>query len=375
MYDFALRLQPDDLEAIAAQAYMEMLEAGYTAVGEFHYLHHDPDGHPYEDRAEMARRLLAAAEQTGIGITLLPALYTQGGVGQPPSPEQRRFLYPSVDEFLALVAHISTMTQECPQATVGVALHSLRAVGPAELLSAAASIPSEVPLHIHAAEQVREIEECREQLGTTPVRWLCEHLDVDARWTFIHATHADAWERSEIARRRAVVGLCPLTEANLGDGIFELVAFHEQGGRWGIGTDSNISVSVTDELRLLEYGQRLVHQRRDVLTAPGKSRDAQPGRIHFDTALAGGAQALGQPVGAIVQGRRADLIEIEPEAIVPLPSDLRTVIDQWVFACGKKVVRNVMVGGKWLVVDGKHVRESEISTRYRSILTSLLQGA
>ncbi|MGH2557580.1 MAG: formimidoylglutamate deiminase [Thermomicrobiales bacterium] len=374
MYAHANALSPEDLEAIATFAYVEMLLAGFTTVGEFHYLHHDKDGRPYANPAELSERIVAAAGRTGIGLTLLPALYTQGGIGAPPNDGQRRFVHRDVDGFLRLVEVLRTLSNDDPTLRVGVAPHSLRSVAVdeiANLLRGIDTLNPTAPIHIHAAEQVREVEECLASLHARPVEWLLEHVDLSSRWTLIHATHVTDDERRGIARCGATVGLCPITEANLGDGLFPLIDFQADGGRWGIGTDSNVAVSLGDELRMLDYGQRLIHRRRDAVVTPGNSATEHPGRVLFDRALSGGAIALAQPVGAIVPGLRADLIELDPDGVALLRHAPATVLDAWIISATTPVVRNVMVAGTWVVRDGHHPLAWEASDGFARTLRML----
>jgi len=297
MYRFLAALTPEDVEAIAAYAYMEMLEAGFTAVGEFHYLHHDVDGRPYADLGEMASRIAAAAEQTRIGLTLLPSFYAYGGFGGSlPAPEQRRFLN-DPDRFLKIVARTREIAAALADANVGIAPHSLRAVT-AETLHAVIATVKDGPVHIHAAEQTKEVDDCLVALGCRPVEWLLEQVGIGPRWCIVHATHTTAEETQQLATSGAVVGLCPITEANLGDGIFEGKRFLAAGGRFGIGTDSNIEIDAAAELRQLEYSQRLRHRARNVLAW---REGCSVGRLLYDGALAGGAQALGRAIGSTWQ--------------------------------------------------------------------------
>ncbi|HXW27173.1 MAG TPA: formimidoylglutamate deiminase, partial [Xanthobacteraceae bacterium] len=284
MYDFLSALTPDDVEAIAAFAYMEMLESGFTAVGEFHYLHHDVDGRAYADIGEMAARIAAAAVQTGIGLTLLPSFYPNGDFGGVAGTHgQRRFLN-DADAFLKLLARTREIAAAVPDAAVGIAPHSLRAAAPAALRVVVEAAGSG-PIHIHAAEQTKEVVDCTAALGRPPVAWLMDNFDVGPRWCLVHATHMDAAETARLARSGAVAGLCPLTEANLGDGIFPAAAFLAAGGRFGVGSDSNIAIDAAAELRQLEYSQRLRERARNVLAArAGQST----GRRLYDAALAGG---------------------------------------------------------------------------------------
>ncbi len=371
MYAFVERLSPDDVEAIAAQAYVEMLKAGFTTVGEFHYLHQDQNGEPYANPAELSERILSAADATGIALTLLPVLYTRGGIDKPPSHEQRRFVHRDVGSFARVVEHLITRVAGNPLWNVGVAPHSLRAVS-ADDLAAIRAITDRhpgMPVHIHIAEQTGEVEECVARLGMRPIAWLLAHADVDEQWTLIHATHGTSEELDAVAASGATVGLCPMTEANLGDGIFPLRDYHGRGGGWGIGTDSNVAISLVDELRLLDYGQRLIHRRRDALPVTEHGETRQPGRLLFDTALAGGARSLAQPIGAIRPGMRADLVELDPDAVPLLGHRPETVLDGWLFASSAPIARNVMVGGAWVVREGHHMREREILERFRAVVS------
>ncbi|HEU4779233.1 MAG TPA: formimidoylglutamate deiminase, partial [Steroidobacteraceae bacterium] len=289
MYRFVARMTPEDIGAITAQAYVEMLEGGFTRVGEFHYVHHDPEGEPYANPAETAVQVAAAAARTGIGLTLLPVFYAHGGFdGQSPNAGQRRFVT-SLDGYARLLNASRKLMNSLEGATLGVAPHSLRAVTPEELVQIVA-LGGSGPIHIHAAEQIGEVEQCLAWSGARPVQWLLEHAAVDRRWCLVHATHMTDEECRGLAARGAVAGLCPITEANLGDGIFPGPAFLGAGGEFGIGTDSNISISVADELQQLEYSQRLRDRARNVI---GGSDARSTGRVLFDSAVRGGAQALG----------------------------------------------------------------------------------
>jgi formimidoylglutamate deiminase len=350
MYRFALNMTPEDIEAVATLLYVDMLEQGYTRVGEFHYLHHDRDGTPYANPAEMATRIARAAELTGIGLTLLPCFYAHSSFGgAAPHAGQRRFIC-SIDQFAKLVDATKLAVRELPGANIGVAPHSLRAVTPEEL-PAIALLAEGGPIHIHAAEQTREVEECIAWSGQRPVEWLLEHAPVDRRWCLIHATHTTATEIAALARSGAVAGLCPVTEASLGDGIFPARELLDAGGRFGVGTDSNVLVGVADELRQLEYGQRLKHRERNVLSgAPGVST----GRALLDAALAGGAQALAQPTTGIQAGARADIVtlDISHPSIAGRRRD--AVLDGWIFATNAGAVDCVWAGGNKVVEGGHH---------------------
>jgi formimidoylglutamate deiminase len=355
MYRLVQVLDPDDLQAVATQAYVEMLQAGYTHVAEFHYLHHGPDGQPYADPAEMGKRLAAAAANAGIGLTLLPVLYNASGFdGAPCTEGQRRFAC-DVDLFLRI-------REGVPGA--GVAPHSLRAVTPDALRAVLAAAPTG-PVHIHVAEQRLEVEECLARHGQRPVAWLLEHAGVDGRWCLVHATHVDAEEVAGMAARGLTVGLCPTTEADLGDGIFPAEALLAAGGRWGVGSDSQVSASPFEELRLLEWGQRLVSGRRTVL-AGGAERSN--GRALLDAALAGGVAACGIEAGQIEVGMRADITVLA----AGLPGDL--VLDGAVFAPRSNPVRHVVVGGECVVRDGRHRLEAIAAEGFARVMRRLLDA-
>ena len=363
MYRFALAVNPDDVEAIATFAYLEMLERGFTRVGEFHYLHHDADGRPYTDLGEMSGRIAAGAARSGIRLTLLPSFYAHANFGgAPPHPGQRRFIC-DPDRFVHLFERATTAVTALPGATIGVAPHSLSAVTPEELAQVLSIVP-DGPVHIHAAEQVREVVDCLAWSGSRPVAWLLDHHDVDHRWCLIHATHLDADETSRLAIRGAVAGLCPVTEANLGDGIFPAPPFVAAGGAYGIGTDSNVLTGVSAELRQLEYAQRLGARQRNVMaTGPGSTA-----RALYDAALAGGARALAAPAARIGPGHPADLVALSRCPWIPDNGD--TVLDTWVFS-NEAVVAAVWVGGDRVVSDGRHRDRDDIAARFRQAMGRL----
>lgn len=373
MYRFVAAVTPEQLQAIAAQLYVEMLKAGYTAVGEFHYLHHGPGGTPYDDLAEMSRRTIAAAAATGIGITQLPVLYGYGGFGGAAVGEgQHRFLN-DPERLLRIVAALRGDHGDDPQVRVGIAPHSLRAVTPetlGEVLRGFDGLDATAPIHIHIAEQMKEVEDCEAWCGQCPVEHLMETAPPDARWCLVHATHMNAAETAAVAASGAVVGLCPTTEANLGDGLFPAETYLDHGGRWGIGSDSHISVSPLEELRWFEYGQRLAWRRRNVLAGEGEK--ASVGARLYGEALAGGAQALGRPIGALEAGRRADLLVLDPDhpEVATMPKE--RLLDAVVFAGNRNPVRDVMVGGCWVVQKGRHRDEEAVRAAYRQAVNKLL---
>ncbi len=362
MYRFALSMTPDHVEAVASQLYMEMLEAGFSRVGEFHYLHHDIDGSPYADISEMAQRIAAAASQTGIGLTLLPVFYAHSTFGgAAPNEGQRRFIN-TVESFERLLDGCRSAVKALPNGRVGVAPHSLRAVTPEEL-TAVVAMAKDGPIHIHVAEQVKEVEDCIAWSGARPVEWLLDNAGLDGRWCLIHATHMTDDETRRMAQSKAIAGLCPVTEANLGDGTFNAVVFGEAGGKFGIGSDSNVLIGLPDELRQLEYSQRLAHRSRNVLAAPGQST----GRALFDGAVEGGGIAMATKTG-IAAGNPADFVSLQaPDG--DLADDV--ALDSWLFANGTKP-DSVWVAGRKQVEGGRHYRRDEISTRFRTVMRELL---
>ena len=359
MYRFAARMTPDSTYAVATQLYVEMLEAGYTSVCEFHYLHHAPDGRPYDDPAAMSRALIAAARDTGIRMTLLPVLYMTGGFdGRALSVRQQRFGH-EVDAFLRLLDILQS--EEDEQLRIGCAFHSLRAVPEAAMREVLAVLPAGAPLHIHIAEQIGEVQDCVSLRGARPVEWLQQSFEVDARWTLVHATHLTPAETAQLARSGATVAICPTTEANLGDGLFPLRAYLDAGGAWGIGSDSHISVSPVEELRWLEYGQRLVTRHRNIAVGRDSS---SVGETLLRGAVASTRQATGQGGD--------DYVVLNAEAPIFAGAKADDVIDRWVFSGNRGAVRDVVVGGKHVVSEGRHRDRDPISERYRQTLQTLL---
>jgi formimidoylglutamate deiminase len=359
MYRFAATITPEQLEAIAAQLFVECLRHGYTALCEFHYIQRDPSGGAYARPAEMAERVVAAAGQAGIGLTLLPVLYSHAGFGaQPLSPRQQRFRT-GVDDVLEIVAALAP--QRCGQLEVGAAPHSLRAAGIDQVRALVRGLPAGRPLHIHVAEQQGEVDQCLAWCGQRPVDYLLDNIDIDARWCLVHATHLTASETARLAASGAVAGLCPTTEANLGDGLFPLTPYIAAGGAFGIGSDSHVSQSPVEELRWLEYGQRLAGQRRNVAATPAAPDVAA---FLWQGALRGGALASGRPVGALAAGKRADLLVLDATHVNLDGADPADVLGRFLFAGSDNLVRDVLAGGQWVVRNGVHIAQSAIASRY-----------
>ena len=364
MYAMAARFDPDLLHAVASQLYVEMLEAGYTSVCEFHYLHHAPDGRPYAPATAMSDALLAAARDTGIRITLLPVLYMTGGFdGRPLSARQQRFGH-AVDGYLRLFDALRAHEGETVR--VGCALHSLRAVPPEAMREVLAALPADARIHIHIAEQVPEVDECIALRGARPVRWLLDNAAVDARWTLVHATHLDDAEVQGIARSGATAAICTTTEGNLGDGLFPLRDYLDAGGRWGVGSDSHISVSPVEELRWLEYGQRLITRRRNIASS---MRSPSVGATLFDGVLASVADSTGFHM--LDEGRQ-DHIVLDADAPILAGATERDAIDRWIFSGNANAVRDVEVAGRRVVEDGRHRDREAIAARYRDAVRRLL---
>ncbi|GAB1595306.1 formimidoylglutamate deiminase [Lysobacter claricitrinus] len=359
MYRMAARFDPDTLRDVAAQLYVEMLEAGYTAVCEFHYVHHAVDGRPYADPAAMSRALIDAARATGIRLTLLLVLYMTGGFdGRALAERQRRFGH-DVDGYLRLLETLRDPRNEALR--IGCALHSLRAVPEDAMRSVLAALPSDSRIHIHIAEQTAEVDECIALRGARPVRWLLDHAPVDSRWTLVHATHLDDGEIADVAASRATVAICTTTEANLGDGLFPLRAFLEAGGRFGIGSDSHVSTSPIEELRWLEYGQRLVTRRRNVAVGASTSVGETLLERVLESALDSSAQATNE-----------DRVVLDADAPILAGATADDVIDRWIFSGNRPLVREVDVAGRTVVRDGRHVDADAIATRYRAAMAKLL---
>ena len=369
MYRLAGLLSPEQYEDCLAWVYLNMLRAGYTGCAEFHYLHHAPDGRPYANRAEMSLRVLAAARRVGMPLTLLPVLYCRSGFTSPDcAPEQRRFCH-DLDDYLALLeACQSGLSGDNTQA-LGMAPHSLRAVPDHALKALFRSGLRPMPVHIHIAEQTGEVEQCVEHTGARPVEWLLEQMPVDASWCLVHATHLSNQERSRAASTGATIGLCPSTEADLGDGMFAMEPWLAMGGRFGLGSDSNTRVSVAEEIRLLEYEARLVSRRRNVL-AQGRCSSAE---TLYGRAASGGARALGQATGSIDPGRRADLVELDMAH--PLLGGLNPeqVLDAWVFAGSEDMIRSVWVAARPVIQSGRHPDEDILERRFRAVVREVRQ--
>jgi formimidoylglutamate deiminase len=367
MYRFASMMGPDEVQAIAAYVFADMLEAGFTTVGEFHYVHNDPTGGPYDNPAELSHRCLAAAEAVGLDITLLPVFYAASDFGgAAPKPGQKRFIN-DVESFGRIVESARKLAAGRSDRNVGVAPHSLRAAPPEGLKAVAALVP-DGPVHIHIAEQMKEVNDSVAWSGLRPVEWLLKNMDVDGRWCLVHATHMTDKETADFAATGAVAGLCPITEANLGDGVFPAKAFLEQGGRFGLGSDSNVQVDAAGELRLLEYSQRFFHRARNVLSTP---EQPSTGMRLMQGAVEGGAQALGLKAAGLAKGGRANFVALDAEHPDLATAAEANLIDTWIFSTGRRGVAKVVCGGETVVENGRHRDRTTIDAAYRAAVARL----
>ncbi|MDR6215171.1 formimidoylglutamate deiminase [Paracidovorax wautersii] len=375
MYRFAARITPESLEAIATWLYVEMLEAGYTSVCEFHYVHHDQDGTPYADDATLAHALLRAARTAGIGLTLLPVLYqTSGFGGNAPRETQARFIR-STDNMLSLLERLSPAIQALG-GVLGLAPHSLRAVPPDSLAAAVEGLTAlspQAPIHIHIAEQTQEVDDCIAWSGRRPVEWLLQHAPVDARWCLVHATHMTPAEYAAAARTGAVAGICPTTEANLGDGLFDMPLWLQHGGRWGVGSDSHACVNAAEELLMLEYGQRLARRQRNVLASATQPQVATAMTLQ---AVQGGAQAAGRPIAGLAVGQQADLVALDAGhvALAGLPAD--SMLGAHVFGSHRtSALHSLWVGGTQRVHAGRHVLHDSAAAAFVAARSATVANA
>jgi len=366
MYRFALAINPEQIQAIAAQLYSECLRHGYTSVCEFHYLHRAPDGAFYANMAETAQRVIAAAQDTGIGITMLPVLYSYADFNEQALRHEQRRFSTNPEQILKLIDLLEPARNG--QTEVGVAPHSLRAASTQQITELVRSLPAQRPIHIHIAEQQKEVDSCIAYSGKRPVELLFDTQEVNERWCLVHATHLTSQEVTQIAHSKAIAGICTSTEGNLGDGFFPLIDYIGQQGRFGIGSDSHVSQSPIEELRWLEYGQRLRAQRRNIASVPGQRHI---GDFLWQACLQGGAQATGRNVGSLAVGQRADLLVLDADH--PNLSGIASadILNSWIFSGNDNLVRDVLVGGKWRVKDAQHVNQSDIQLRFKHTMRQL----
>jgi len=367
MYKMVQKLTPDDVAIIAKQLYIDMLKAGYTQVAEFHYLHHQANGEQYSQADEIAQQLLEAANSAGIGLTLLPVLYSHSGFGgKVPTPEQGRFIN-NTDQYLSLYESCEASIAQHPRHEIGVCFHSLRAVTKTQIEEVLAATANTVPIHIHISEQQQEVQDCIAWSQQRPVQWLANNIGLNERWCLVHATHLTQEELLAIVNSKAVAGLCPTTEANLGDGIFPATDFVQAQGRWGIGSDSHVSLSIVEELRTLEYSQRLRDRQRNRLY---DDQQNHIGNFLFTQALQGGNQASQVKLGLGV-GNRADFMVLDQQNPFIAASNSEDIFNRWIFACNVNVIRHVYVGGKAVITDFRHSQEESASADFSALLKRL----
>ncbi len=370
MYAFVDHLTPEDVESIAAWLYVEMLKSGYGWVGEFHYLHHDTNGKPHANSNAMLQAHISAAKQSGIGLTMIPSLYSHANFGGVQHEHgQRRFIN-TVDTYGTLLDHaLSEQSRTAPQGRLKTAMsfHSLRAVTQPQMEALIPAYP-DLNIHMHIAEQEKEVQDSLNWSGKRPAEWLFDTIDVDSKWTLIHATHLNDQERGAIAKSGAIIGFCPTTEANLGDGIFPLQPYIAEGGSFAIGTDSHISIDPVEELRMIEYAQRLTHRRRS-LSASDVHRS--PALYLYSQALKGGASSMDAPIGAIAVGRFADFVVLDADAPCFDGCAVDDVFDRYVFARQERCVHSVICAGTLMVQNGRHVHEDALRARYKKTLEKI----
>ena len=371
MYKFLGQLTHQHAKTIATQLYIEMLKMGYTRVAEFHYLHHDINGEAYPELATMAKAIFNAAKDTGIGLTLLPVLYRHSGFGElPPNDGQKRFIN-STEQFNTLVSDCFSLSAQYTNTNVGIAPHSLRALDKKSLSEAVKHVRAldpQAPIHIHISEQQKEVDDCLAHYGQRPVEWLLNNADLDEHWCLIHATHINEQERKGIIASNAIAGICPTTEANLGDGIFPTTEFLQEQGTIAIGSDSHISVNPIEELRWLEYAQRLIKQQRAILASTAQQ---SVGQHLWQKASLGGAQSTNSNTGELAIGKQADLLVLDPEQTQLFAHSDQHSLDSMIFASQQSPIKDVMVNGQWVVNERKHRDEKKAAKAFADILNHL----
>lgn len=368
MYGVALQVGPEQMEAIATQLYAEMLRHGYTHVAEFHYVHHDPEGRPYNQRAEMGSRLVAAAEKAGIKITLVPMFYQKGGFGMEPTQGQRRFISNTVEEYEKLLSASQQVVSHASNASLGFGFHSIRAVDK-EAMKSAIELAGTKPIHIHIAEQLKEVDDCRAFYHARPVQWLYDQFDVDAQWHLVHSTHLDHQELELIARSGANAVICPTTEGNLGDGLFRLKEYIESNGRWSIGTDSHIGLDPKEELRLLDYGQRLITHKRNTYYT---SKNGDSGHVGYWESLISGRKAMGIGHSAwLAEGTPLDAVVVDATHPLIQASSHKNLLSTYIYAGDSSFNLGTLVDGKWVMRKGEHPDRITISSNFVKALKQL----
>ncbi|MBG16135.1 MAG: formimidoylglutamate deiminase [Crocinitomicaceae bacterium] len=368
MYNLALSISPDDMESIATMLYKEMLRNGYTHVAEFHYLHHDKSGKKYRNLAENGERLIAAAKNAGIKITLIPIFYQKGGFGKDPEPKQKRFISDTFDSYIKLYNSSKESTGFYSDSTVGIGIHSMRGVCSNDIIRVSNFRTNNTPFHIHVSEQLKEIEDCRKFLGQRPVEWLSNNIPLSEHYHLVHATHINEKEVSAIATTQTNVVLCPTTEGNLGDGIFPLKDFLAKNGNWSIGTDSHVSLNPMEEIRLLDYGQRLISHNRNTF---GNKSSGDNGTIAINSSLINGKKAMGVDTKNHFEiGNSFDALIISDKHPLIAQTSLTNLSNTIVYSSDSSMYKGTIVNGNWLIENGKHCNE-KIDVNYNLTLKKL----
>lgn len=368
MYKLALSVSPDEMEAIASMLYAEMVRHGYTNVAEFHYVHHDKNGSKYDNLAEMGSRLISAAENAGINITLVPIFYQKGGFGLDPVQGQKRFISPTIEEYLKLLESSQKACANSPNANIGIGIHSLRGVEPKDIAEIAKSGPQDIPFHIHIAEQLKEIEDSIAYLGKRPVEWLADNVDLNDRYHLVHATHLTAEETKSIAQCNANVVICPTTEGNLGDGIFPLIDYQKANGNWSIGTDSHIGINPLEELRLLDYGQRLISHRRDTFA----QRNGNSGQFAIEMATVSGRKAMNDfQDNYFTIGSKLNACVVDLNAPLLATTRNENLLSALVYTSDIRHFKNTIVNGVVVSENGNHLKYDLIRKKFEESLSAL----
>lgn len=366
MYELALTLSPEQIEHIATQLYAEMARHGYTAVTEFHYLHHQPNGKPYQNPAEIGQHLVNAAKNAGIHITLVPMFYQMGGFGTKPTEKQRRFISPALDSYYQLVEATQNVCKTYDRALCGIGVHSLRAAKENDIIELTNNLNSDTPFHIHVAEQLKEIEDCLAFYGKRPVEWLLDKVKLADNYHLVHATHLNNNEVIGIAKSGAHVVLCPTTEGNLGDGLFKLHDFKKYGGNWSIGTDSHIGINPLEELRMLDYGQRVTSHKRTSFWQTAK------GDVGFNALKMwwqSGRKAMGLSNNSFFEiGQPFDAAIVDATTPLMSTTTFKNLCNTIVYTQDASAILGTISNGKWIVKNGKHLNHQNIVSNFTTTI-------
>jgi len=369
MYKLALSLNPDEFEAIATMLYAEMLRHGYTNVAEFHYLHHDKNGQQYDSISEMGERLISAAKKTGMNITLVPIFYQMGGFGKKANDGQKRFLSNSIDAYLNLFEASKKACTNYSGANIAIGFHSMRGVRPEDIIELSKSGPQDIPYHIHISEQLKEIDDCVEYLGKRPVEWLLDNVEVNKNWHLVHATHLTPIETRNLAKTGSSVVLCPTTEGNLGDGIFPLRDYQELNGRWSIGTDSHIGINPLEELRLLDYGQRLITHKRNTFNSKSEGNS---GDFSFKMALENGRRAMGNFETEFFKiGEPLNVNILESNSPFASTTSDKSLLTSLIYTNDSSNSKTTISNGKIVVENGQHIHYNSILNAFNKVISKI----